>query len=129
MGPVLLIEYVIPMSKSGADATGQVGPRKEKISFSSCEELPEEFMSQMKAIIGDGKARVGVSIDIAVKDFGTGAGAMCTVSLTCDQDENAVSLAGQLAGHYALYIAGMERQKAVDYLQQLQLQTAQKPAY
>jgi hypothetical protein len=68
-------------------------------------DIPEEFMSEFKALVGDGKAHVSVSADMSIKDFGTGAGAMITVSLTCGQDrdtiEQAIDLAGVVARQYA----------------------------
>jgi hypothetical protein len=69
-------------------------------------ELSEDIMDEIKSIAGDGKARVTVSSDFGIKEFGTGTSAMCSVSLTCNQDEvsidKAVSIAGSLARSYAL---------------------------
>ena len=57
------------------------GDKQETISEVAQSDIPEEFMSEFKALLGDGKAHVSVSADMSIKDFGTGAGAMVTVSL------------------------------------------------
>jgi len=68
-------------------------------------DVPEEIMAQYQQIIGNGMARVTVSADVGVKTFGTGASAMCSVSLSCNQDgasiQQAAVLAGDLARRYA----------------------------
>ena len=69
-------------------------------------EVPERLMDDFKNIIGDGNAKVNVSVDMGIKDFGTGASAMCSVSLTCNQDyetiQKAISLASAVAKDSAL---------------------------
>jgi hypothetical protein len=69
-------------------------------------EVPRHIMDEIAKIAGDGKAKVSVSTDFGIKDFGTGTSAMCTVSLTCNQDEasidKAIGIAGELARSYAL---------------------------
>lgn len=68
--------------------------------------LPEEYMDKYKKLLGDGAAKVTVSADMALKEFGSGAGAMVSVSLSCNQDqesiESAVDMAGQLARSYCV---------------------------
>ena len=69
-------------------------------------EIPRNIMDEIAKIAGDGKARVTVSTDFGIKEFGTGTSAMCSVSLTCNQDETsidkAIGIAGDLARSYAL---------------------------
>lgn len=68
-------------------------------------DIPEEYMQNIEAVIGDGKSHVSVSADMSIKEFGTGAGAMVTVTLTCGQSmdyiEQAIDIAGTIARQYA----------------------------
>ena len=69
-------------------------------------EVPKNIMDEIAKIAGDGKARVTVSTDFGIKEFGTGTSAMCSVSLTCNQDEAsidaAIGIAGDLDRGYAM---------------------------
>jgi hypothetical protein len=69
-------------------------------------DLPESYMDIYKKLLGDAKARVSVSADMSLKEFGSGAGAMVTVTLSCNQDaetiEQAIDLAGKLAREYCV---------------------------
>ncbi len=42
--------------------------------------------SEIPSLVGDGKAKVSVSVGIADKDFGSGFDAHVSISLTCNQD-------------------------------------------
>lgn len=68
--------------------------------------IPEKYMQDCKKLIGDGLARITVSTDMALKDFGSGAGAMVSVSLTCNQDQDTIDktidLAGSIAREYCV---------------------------
>lgn len=82
-------------------------------------DIPKDIMDELKSLIGDGLARVTVSADMGIKDFGTGAGAMATVSLTCDQSVAGVERAAQIAGSMARDIANEQRQRAENELQNI----------
>ena len=60
---------------------------------------------EIKKLVGDGEARVAVSVDLSDKDFGSGFGTHVTVSLTCDQNsdtlDDAFVIAKALAADYA----------------------------
>ncbi len=58
--------------------------------------ISEDYMDRAKKILGDGNARVSVSMDIATKDFGNGNGTMVNVSVNCNQDEDSILKAFQL---------------------------------
>lgn len=76
------------------------------IHYTFTGDIPKEVMDAYEQVVGNGLARVSVSADMGIKEFGTGASAMVTVSLTCNQDiktiETAVTLASELARGYAL---------------------------
>lgn len=73
-------------------------------------EKPRELMDQYQQIAGDGKASISVSTDMALKKFGSGASAMVTVSLTCNQDQQtlqtALGLASAMGRWYAKQFQG-----------------------
>lgn len=75
-------------------------------------EFPEEYMQRVKSLVGDGKAKISISTEMSMKDFGTGASAMCTITLTCDQSESAIEEAAQLAGGMARHYATQMREMA-----------------
>lgn len=50
-----------------------------------------------KSLVGDGLSKVTVGKDLGEKDFGSGGGVIVSVTLTCDQSEQAVTLAIALA--------------------------------
>lgn len=62
------------------------------------------MMDQYQEIIGDGKARVGVTTDFAVKDFGNGISTMVSITLSCNQDQQTLQrgleLAAAMGRHY-----------------------------
>lgn len=82
------------------------------VHFTFTGEVPQNIMDNFQQIIGDGKSRVSVSVDMGIKEFGTGASGMVTVSLTCNQDEQTVARAVQLAGSAAKWYAANYRNEA-----------------
>lgn len=88
------------------------------VRFSS-EEVPMAVQDMYTEIVGDGKARVTVTVDVGIKDFGTGVSSSCTVSLTCNQDIKTVERAAALAGDFARDFAKENRERADIELQQL----------
>ncbi len=81
--------------------------------------MSQQQQDQLKALVGDGQARVSVGRDLANKDFGNGGGVLVNVTLTCDQSQGAINaaigLAYQIADGAAWY-----------YQEQLQRQLVQK---
>jgi hypothetical protein len=75
-------------------------------------ETPREIMDQYQQLIGDANASVSVSKDMGVKKFGSGASAMVTVSLTCNQDQQTIARAIDLAAQTARYYAKAYQQQA-----------------
>lgn len=75
-------------------------------------EVPKEIMDQFQQLLGNAMARVSVSADMGIKTFGTGGGAMVTISLSCNQDAATIQAAAQLATQTALYYAAQNRAAA-----------------
>lgn len=81
-------------------------------------ETPREIMDQYKQLIGDGNASVSVSTDMSVKKFGAGASAMVTVSLSCNQDQQTIAAAIDLAAQTGRYYAKAYQAQAESELRQ-----------
>jgi hypothetical protein len=107
--PKVTASTVIQVDKEMNTAQYQYGP----------DDIRKEVMDEIKDIIGDGKARVTVSADFGIKDFGTGASAMASVSLTCGQDTKTIERAAKIAGDLARDLAQEQRQRAENELQAL----------
>lgn len=78
------------------------------------------LMDQYKEIVGDSKARVGVSTDFSVKDFGNGFSTMVTISLTCNQDQATIQQALGLASSMGRYYVKEYTKLAEQEFQSLQ---------
>jgi len=63
--------------------------------------VPEKIMDAYKMVVGDGLAKVSVSADFSLKEYGAGVSSMASVSLTCGQDEASIRQAAVLAGELA----------------------------
>lgn len=85
-------------------------------------DLPRSIMDEIKQLIGDGNARVTVSADFGIKDFGTGASAMASVSLTCNQDQQTIERAARIAGDLARDFAQEQRARAEQELEAIRSQ-------
>ena len=60
-----------------------------------------EMTDELKDIIGDGRAKVTISRDIAEKSFGRGGSLFVSVTLSVDQSHENVAKGIELAKHYA----------------------------
>jgi hypothetical protein len=102
-------------------------------NFTFAEEPPKEIMDAYEQVAGNGLARVTVSTDMGIKDFGTGAGSMVTISLACNQDQQTMQTALNLAGQLGRWFVKENRQLAENELnviiEQKKLEAANKPRY
>ena len=57
--------------------------------------------ADLKALVGDGLAKVTASKEMAKKDYGAGGSVMVVVTLTCDQSIQAVDSAAGWARYLA----------------------------
>ena len=73
-------------------------------------------MDVYESVVGNGLAKVTVSADMSIKDFGTGASAMVAITLTCNQDEETIDRAVVLAADLARNFAMVNRQRAENEL-------------
>ena len=70
--------------------------------------VPEEIQNYAASVVGDGKARVALSGDLSVKDFGNGCSASVTISLSCHQDDQTINHVVQTLG---VWVRGYARQQ------------------
>ena len=100
------------------------------INYTFSGDVPKEVMDAYEAVVGNGLARVSVSADMGIKDFGTGASAMVTISLTCNQDQatidKAVELAAELARGYAMENRQRAENELAPILEQKRMEAANK---
>lgn len=89
------------------------------IHFSYTGEVPKELMDAYQQVVGNALARVSVGTDLNIKDFGTGAGAMVNVSLSCNQDQQTIQQALGLCGQMGLWYAQHHRDVAEKELQKV----------
>jgi len=89
------------------------------------DEVPMSIQDAYVRVAGDGKARVSVTVDVGIKDFGTGVSSSCTVSLSCNQDQGTIQEAAQLAGDFARDFAKENRERADIELRQLMEERSQ----
>jgi hypothetical protein len=82
-------------------------------------EIPRELMDFYTEIVGNALARVSVSADMGIKEFGTGASALVTVSLSCNQDGPTIQRAIEGAGQMARTYAAQQRHQAEAELQRV----------
>jgi fructose-1-phosphate kinase PfkB-like protein len=106
-----------------------VNKKKSEITFQGSPAQQQEFqqiMDQYQKIVGDGKARVGVSTDFGTKEYGNGVSVMVSVSLTCNQDQQTMMVAMDLAGQMARYYAKEHSKLGQAEYQNLKLETGQR---
>lgn len=96
--------------------------KDDKSNFLYEGEVPKELMDAYQELIGDGKARVAVSAGVGIKDFGTGADASVTVSLTCNQDQQTINKAIGLAAQTAQQAAAYYQSQGAAQAKQLETQ-------
>ena len=103
------------------------------INYTFSGDLPKEVMDAYEQVVGNGLARVSVSADMGIKDFGTGASAMVSISLTCNQDgatiEKAVGLASELARGFTMENRQRAENELAPIIEQKKIEAANKPRY
>jgi hypothetical protein len=54
-------------------------------------EVPMEVQNYATQVLGDGQARISVTADFGMKDYGNGANGSVTISLSCNQDDTTIN--------------------------------------
>lgn len=63
----------------------------ESITETNDGEISEEIMAFADQVLGNGQARVAVTADFGMKDFGNGPSGSVTISLSCNQDDATIA--------------------------------------
>lgn len=84
-------------------------------------EVPVEIENYAKSVVGDGLARVAVSADMSVKDFGNGCSASVTISLSCNQDDQTINHVVGTLGNWAKVYAKQQFLEVDKEYQQMKL--------
>lgn len=93
------------------------------------DEIPKELMDQYQALIGDGKAGVTVSADFGTKKFGNGASSMVVVSLTCDQSQEKIGAAAELAAYTSRFFVRKFQGEVENELRTMLLASGRTPEF
>lgn len=109
------MEIVRELPKYSASMTVHVKGHPD-IHFTFTEEPPKDIMDAYEQVVGNGLAKVSVSTDMGIKEFGTGAGSMVTISIACNQDQQTMQTALHLAGQMGRWYAKENRQLAENEL-------------
>ena len=95
--------------------------RREE-QFSNDLDIPEEIMARAQKVLGDGAARVSAGVDMARKEYGNGFGVHVSVSLNCNQDDDSIEKAAELAKDLAHGFAEEHYQEASELYDHLDKQ-------
>jgi len=85
-------------------------------------EVPKEMDDYAKQVIGDGNARVAVTTDMGIKDYGNGVSVSVTLSLSCNQDNATVNNVVQALAHWGREYCKQQLTIADQEFQELLLQ-------
>lgn len=79
--------------------------------------MSQEQQDYYKSLVGDGLSKVTVGRDNGEKDFGSGGGVMVSVTLTCDQSQDkirgAIDLAYQITDSFTWYYQNLLKQQLI----------------
>jgi DNA-binding protein YbaB len=70
---------------------------ENEFEWTSDTPIQENLMKAAEELLGDAAARVSVTMDMSSKSYGNGASAMVTVSLSCNQDDETIGEAFEVA--------------------------------
>lgn len=114
-------KHVIEVRDVGSENTVKIHYHftdgKRDLDSSETYGIPEEYMGLVDSLIGDGLARVSVGTEVKTSDFGNAASGHVTVTLTCNQSDEAIGQALGIAGDIALRAAEAIQQKSDAVLQ------------
>jgi hypothetical protein len=78
--------------------------------------LPEDWMDRIEKVLGDANARVSVTGNVGVSDYGNKASASVTVTLTCNQAEKDIVEAHGIAREIMQHFLDEDQQAMEDML-------------
>lgn len=90
---------------------GQPSEVDEEPLFEKDLNMPQDKLVEL---VGDGRARVTISIEQKDSNYGSGFGAFASVTLSCSQETGSIERAGQLATGLASQLAAEAWEKSRD---------------
>lgn len=119
-------DFVVTLRDPRFKAEMEIVIKGQPTIYYASEEIPPMANpDDFQAIVGDGRARVQVTTDVGIKEFGTGASASVSIALTCNQDARTIERAVQLAAETARGYANENRLRAETELRQIMEQNGQ----
>lgn len=85
-------------------------------------EVPEEIMAFAEQVIGNGAARVAVTNDVSMKDYGNGVSCSVTISLSCNQDDQTLDTVVGALGNWTKEYAKQQFNQAYEEFKTLYAQ-------
>ena len=113
------VRHPLPSFRQDVQITVVSGGKKETVRYNYVEEVPKEIMDAYQQVLGNAQARVSVSTDMADKEFGNGVGSTVIVSLSCNQDQQTLLQAIELAGQMGRWAVKDQLSKSRAEFQQL----------
>lgn len=96
-----------------SDAEGDLV--NEQLDDYAHEQIPEELMSQLAELVGDGGANITIGADLTTSiEFGCKAGAFVSVRLTCDNSMEAVEAVHDLVTPWVQSTVEKDYEKMAD---------------
>jgi hypothetical protein len=95
----------LPVFRPDIEIVISKGSQRQVVRYTYTGEVPKQLMDAYQTIVGNGLAKVSVSADMGTKDYGNGVSATVFVSLTCNQDQQTMLQAIELAGSMARWAA------------------------
>jgi hypothetical protein len=115
-----MIKHPYPKFRADCVLTILKGSEKQTVTYTYTGEVPKELMDAYKQVLGNAAAKVSVSADMGAKEFGNGASATVFVTLSCDQNQETILQAIELAGAMARWAVKEQLNKTEGEFKQLQ---------
>lgn len=81
--------------------------------------MSQEEGNKLEALLGNGKSSVNIRRTLGEMSYGNGASCAVSITITCDQNPEAIKAAADWASYFAESIAGEELTKARAQVQSL----------
>ena len=82
-------------------------------------DVPEALMAFAEEVRGNGGARIAVTTDFGMKDFGNGASGSVTISMDCNQDDKTMQGVAQALSQWSIGLTEQHWRAADQKFQQM----------
>lgn len=112
-GPQTHVHFETRITIDKQDMPDLSGVYEGEIPMSAAEQ------DQVKALLGDGKASVNIRRGLGEMSYGNGGNCAVSITITCDQSQEAIKAAAGWASYFAESICDEELVKARTQIQRL----------